>query len=1210
MLTKTGYEEAARLRTRALQSAISSSASFSSIATDLNGVIQIFNVGAERMLGYTAAEVVNKITPADMSDPQEVIAHAKALSAELGILIMPGFEALGFKASRGIEDIYELTYVRKDGTRFPAVVSVTALRDAQAAVIGYLLIGTDNTARKLAEDEQIIAAVAAAAELAAIHGAVSEAAIIAVTDVTGKIEHVNDNFVRISKYSREELIGQDHRLLNSGLHTKEFIRDLWRTIADGKVWRNDLHNRAKDGSLYWVDTTIAPVVDEHGKPVKYIAVRFDITARKQAKEALLKPGALQSAIFNSANFSSIATDAKGVIQIFNVGAERMLGYAAAEVMNKITPADISDPTELIARAKTLSSELGTPITPGFDALVFKASRGIEDIYELTYIRKDGSRFPALVSVTALRDAQDTIIGYLLIGTDNTTRKLAEAEQKKLDQRLRDQQFYTRSLIESNIDALMTTDPSGIITDVNKQMEALTGCTRDELIGAPFKGYFTDPERAEAGIKLVLSEKKVTDYELTARARDGKKTVVSYNATTFYDRDRTLQGVFAAARDVTERKRVELELKQAKADAESASRTKSDFLASMSHEIRTPMNAIMGIADLLAKTPLSAEQNRYVQIFRRAGDNLLNLINDILDLSKVESSQLELERTGFSLSDLLGKVTEMVVTRAEEKGLALVFEIASDVPNELIGDPTRLQQVLLNLVGNAIKFTESGEVSVRVTSAGDSSSPTGLRFTISDTGIGIATANLGRVFERFSQADSSTTRRFGGSGLGLTISKRLVEAMGGRIWVESILAKGSVFSLVVPFEIWTSAPRRATLPPGSDLAQPLPPLRILLAEDSPDNCTIAMAYLEDTPYQVEIAETGAIACEMFAAGRYDVVLMDRQMPVMDGLTATRKIRAWEQANDRAPTPIIALTASALKGDREKCMAAGCTAFLTKPIKQEVLLRAIKERWLVGPTAPKEEIKRKAPSLLLAHPAIAARVPTYLQNRRKDVVNLRLALARGELETLKTLGHSMHGSGASFGFHGLTRIGAALEQHARDGDLDASRTCVDELSTYLDSVSQAPNEGLDCGARLLLRHPPSEPRDGTMRSEDTSTCSIARTIVLIDDDDDTRELFRELLEQHGHHVYEAGNGVDGLALILAESPDVAIVDLSMPDMDGYEVARQVRAAGRHATWLVTMSGYESESARLQALSAGFNTHMTKPMDMGLVDRMLNGLVTRAG
>ena len=210
------------------------------------------------------------------------------------------------------------------------------------------------------------------------------------------------------------------------------------------------------------------------------------------QKTLLKAGALQDAIFNSAYFSSIATDEKGVIQIFNVGAERMLGYAAFDVVNRITPADISDPVELITRAAALSQELDTPITPGFEALVFKASRGIEDIYELTYIRQDGSRLSAMVSVTALRNRHDTIIGYLLIGTDNTARKQVEEEQKKSDQRLRDQQFYTRSLIESNIDALITTDPFGIITDVNRQMEALTGCTRDELIGAPFKDYFTDP----------------------------------------------------------------------------------------------------------------------------------------------------------------------------------------------------------------------------------------------------------------------------------------------------------------------------------------------------------------------------------------------------------------------------------------------------------------------------------------------------------------------------------------------------------------------------------------------------------------------------------------------------------------------------------------------------------------------------------------------
>src|SRR5258705_3178571 len=387
---------------------------------------------------------------------------------------------------------------------------------------------------------------------------------------------------------------------------------------------------------------------------KNITDAADVELDVRRAEALLQTGALQSAIFNSANFSSIATDANGVIQIFNVGAERMLGYSAADVVNKITPADISDPKELIARAKALSLELGTPITPGFEALVFKASRGIEDIYELTYIRKDRSRFPAVVSVTALRDEQDAIIGYLLIGTDNTARKQVEEERKKLDQRLRDQHFYTRSLVESNIDALMTTDPRGIITDVNKQAEALTGCTRDELIGAPFKNCFTDPARAEAGINRVLTEGRVTNYELTARARDGKLTVVSYNATTFHDRDRSLQGVFSAARDVTELKLFEQTLQQKNVELQDASRMKSEFLANMSHELRSPLNSIIGFSEVLADGlmgEMTDQQRGYIGDIFNSGKHLLALINDILDLSKVEAGKMTLDLEPVQVSSL-------------------------------------------------------------------------------------------------------------------------------------------------------------------------------------------------------------------------------------------------------------------------------------------------------------------------------------------------------------------------------------------------------------------------------------------------------------------------------------------------------------------------------------------------------------------------------
>src|SRR6202165_1508433 len=330
------------LEAGALQRAIFNSANFSKIATDAKGVIQIFHAAPERMLGYTAEEVMNKITPADISDAQEIIARAQALSVELQTQIAPGFEALVFKASRGIEDIYELTYIRKDGSRFPAVVSVTALRDAEGVIIGYLLIGTDNT------------------------------------------------------------------------------------------------------------------------------------ARKRAEEALLKAGALQSAIFNSANFSSIATDAKGVIQIFNVGAERMLGYTAAEVLNKITPADISDPQEIIARAQALSVELQTEIAPGFEALVFKASRGIEDIYELTYIRKDGSRFPAGVSVTAVRDAQAVIIGYLLIGTDTTARKQAEEALLKAG-------ALQRAIFNSANFSSIATDAKGVIQIFNVGAERMLGYAAADVV---------------------------------------------------------------------------------------------------------------------------------------------------------------------------------------------------------------------------------------------------------------------------------------------------------------------------------------------------------------------------------------------------------------------------------------------------------------------------------------------------------------------------------------------------------------------------------------------------------------------------------------------------------------------------------------------------------------------------------------------------------
>jgi len=823
------HHSAALLRAGALQAAIFNSAHFSSIATDAAGVIQIFNVGAERMLGYAAADLVNQNTPADISDPREIIARATALSLEFATPIAPGFEALVFKASRTIEDIYELTYIRKDGSRLPAVVSVTALRDEMEGIIGYLLIGTDNTARKHAEEE------------------------------------------------------------------------------------------------------------------------------------LLKAGALQNAIFNSANFSSIATDAAGVIQIFNVGAERMLGYAAADVVNKVTPASISDSQEIVTRAKALSVELGTPITPGFEALVFKASRGIEDIYELTYVRKDGSRVPAVVSVTALRDAQGAIIGYLLIGTDNTARKQVEDERMRLDQRLRDQHFYTRSLIESNIDALMTTDPRGIITDVNTQTEALTGCTRDELIGAPFRNYFTDADRAEAGINRVLAEGKVTNYELTARARDGKLTVVSYNATTFHDRDRRLQGVFAAARDVTELKRFERALQQKNAELEDASRMKSEFLANMSHELRTPLNAIIGFSEVLRDGlvgAMSDKQRSFTGDILRSGQHLLSLINDILDLSKVEAGKMLLDLDPVEVSSLFVNSLTIVREKAAARHLRLTLE-AEDGLGSIMVDARKVKQIVYNLLSNAVKFTaDGGAVTLRaarvprshVGALGDrpgrafmpseNTFEEFLEISVTDSGIGIAADDLEHLFKPFSQIDSGLARKFEGTGLGLAMVKLLADLHGGSVAVESAVGAGSQFTVWLPLRrlerhtpVGSRAP--ATVQGASDART------ALVVDDDLTSAGLIRIQLEAEGFTVLHATSAEEGLLLAAKQPLSLITLDIALPRMDGWDFLVRIKKVPTLR-HVPVVIISIVADFTKG-----FALGAAAVMQKPVTRKELYGSLAQLGLFAP-----------------------------------------------------------------------------------------------------------------------------------------------------------------------------------------------------------------------------------------------------------------------
>jgi PAS domain S-box-containing protein len=652
------------------------------------------------------------------------------------------------------------------------------------------------------------------------------------------------------------------------------------------------------------------------------------------KKALLKTGALQNAILNSANFSSIATDEKGVIQLFNVGAERMLGYSAAEVVDQITPADISDPQEVIARAAALSVELGTAITPGFEALAFKASRGIEDIYELTYIRKDGSRFPAIVSVTALRDDEQAVIGYLLIGTDNSARKHAE-------DKLRWTEGSFRLMVESVSDyAIVMLDPEGRVVSWNTGAQRIKGFTTDEIVGRHFAVFYPQDDVAKGKPQRDLDQAGASgryEDEGWRIRKDGSMFWANIVFTAIRDQAGNLRGFAKLTRDLTERNKVEAILTDATAAAEKANLAKSDFLSSMSHELRSPLNAILGFAQLMesdSPPPTPAQGESIIQILN-AGWYLLELINEILDLATIESGKLSMSVEPVSLNELLLECHSMIEPLAQRRGIHMSFP-RSDAPYCVNADRTRIKQVLINLLSNAIKYnTPAGSVAVEC-SANPASGR--IRITVTDTGAGLPPEKLAQLFQPFNRLGQEANGEEG-TGIGLVVSKRLVELMDGVIGVESSIGTGSTFWVELP----STAP--LTLPPAIETAAAaqwsdpaLEGLRTLLyVEDNPANLQLVERLIgRRHDLRLLTAVDGNRGVELARTRLPDVILMDINLPGISGLEALNILR---DDKSTAHIPVLALSANAMPRDIKRGLDAGFFRYLTKPIKVSEFMDAL-------------------------------------------------------------------------------------------------------------------------------------------------------------------------------------------------------------------------------------------------------------------------------
>jgi PAS domain S-box-containing protein len=927
------------LKTGALQNAILNSANFSSIATDEKGVIQIFNVGAERMLGYSAAEVLNKITPADISDPQEVIARAQALSVELSTPISPGFEALVFKASRGIEDIYELTYIRKDGSRFPAIVSVTALHDEQDAIIGYLLIGTDNTARKQDEEEKqrliaiqeetnkqllqaYITLQISEDRLAVTLNSIGDAVI--ATDAAGLVTVLNPLAEQLTGWTQEEALGRTaeevFHIINQETRRPATI-PVMETLAHGKVQGLANHTIviARNGSECAIADSCAPIRDRDGHVAGAVLVFRDVTDEYAAQQTLRNSSALIQTILNTVEDGIITIQAdNGKIETINPATERMFGYAETEL--------IGSEFSLLIPELGLEQLQDAPEHDGIANAARTASPGREVLGR----RKEGSVFPLEIVMSEMRlDNQRHFTGIL---RDITARKQAEDQRRWTDESF-------RLMVESVSDyAIVMLDTDGRVASWNSGAERIQGYLAEKIVGQHFSLFYPREDIAlgmpQRDLDIATSKGRV-EVEGWRVRKDGITFWANVIFTEVRDQRKNLRGFAMLTRDLTERRRLDqalqdknAELENAKTLAESANQAKSVFISRMSHELRTPLNAILGFAQLLetgAPIPTTGQSERLHQI-TKAGWYLLELINEILDLAVIESGNLALSREPVLLADVMHECQAMIESQAQKRDIRISF-IPFDKSWFVNADRTRVKQILINLLSNAIKYNcEHGTVEVKCTA----STPERVHISIKDSGAGLPAEKVAQLFQPFNRLGQESGNEEG-TGIGLVVTKQLVELMGGTIGVKSTVGTGSEFWFELMLDV-TPHPPAENIAPAIPALSPRvnPALRTLLyVEDNPANMMLVEHIIANLP-EVKMlgARNGYLGIELAHSHHPDVILMDINLPGISGIEALNLLRKDPVTEH---IPVIALSANAMPHDIEKGLEAGFFRYLTKPIK---------------------------------------------------------------------------------------------------------------------------------------------------------------------------------------------------------------------------------------------------------------------------------------